>query len=60
MKLNKTDYLLERASNGGYYARLTVDTTCSAYGESPEEAVRNLQETMNEMVDEMYLVENFI
>ena len=25
MKLNKTDYVLERASDGGYYAWLTVD-----------------------------------
>ena len=44
MKLNKTDYVLERASDGGYYAWLTV----------------NLQETMNEMIDEMYMVEEFI
>ena len=25
MKLNKTDYVLERASDGGYYAWLTVN-----------------------------------
>ena len=49
MKLNKTDYVLERASDGGYYAWLTVNMQCNAYGESPEEAVLNLQETMNEM-----------
>ena len=54
MKLNKTDYVLERASDGGYYAWLTVNMQCNAYGESPEEAVLNLQETMNEMIDEMY------
>ena len=53
MKLNKTDYVLERASDGGYYAWLTVNMQCNAYGESPEEAVLNLQETMNEMIDEM-------
>ncbi|MFR4303281.1 MAG: hypothetical protein ACLT4H_06300 [Bacteroides thetaiotaomicron] len=57
MKLNKTDYVLERASDGGYYAWLTVNMH---YGESPEEAVLNLQETMNEMIDEMYMVEEFI
>ena len=39
MKLNKTDYVLERASDGGYYAWLTVNMQCNAYGESPEEAV---------------------
>ena len=41
MKLNKTDYVLERASDGGYYAWLTVNMQCNAYGESPEEAVLN-------------------
>ena len=39
---------------------LTVNMQCNAYGESPEEAVLNLQETMNEMIDEMYMVEEFI
>ena len=60
MKLNKTDYVLERTSDGGYYAWLAVNIQCNAYGDSPEEAVNNLQETMNEMIDEMYMVEEFI
>ena len=47
MKLNRTDYVLERASDGGYYAWLTVNMQCNAYGESPEEAVQNLQNIMN-------------
>ena len=54
MKLNRTDYVLERASDGGYYVWLTVNMQCNAYGESPEEAVQNLQNIMNEMIDEMY------
>lgn len=29
MKLNKTDYVLERASDGGYYAWLTVNNVSS-------------------------------
>ena len=29
MKLNKTDYVLERASDGGYYAWLTVNMQCN-------------------------------
>ena len=33
MKLNKTDYVLERASDGGYYAWLTVNMQCTAYEE---------------------------
>ena len=55
MKLNKTDYVLERASDGGYYAWLTVNMQCNAYGESPDEAIRNLEESMNEIIDEMYM-----
>ena len=55
MKLNRTDYVLERASDGGYYVWLTVNMQCNAYGESPEEAVQNLQNIMNEMIDEMYM-----
>ena len=57
MKLNRTDYVLESASDGGYYAWLTVNMYCNAYGESPEEAIQNLQNIMNEMIDEMYMVE---
>ena len=60
MKLNRTDYVLESSSDGGYYAWLTVNMKCNAYGESPEEAVQNLQNIMNEMIDEMYMVEEFI
>lgn len=32
MKLNKTDYMLECTSDGGYYAWLTVNMQCNAYG----------------------------
>ena len=60
MKLNRPDYVLERASDGGYYVWLTVNMQCNADGESPEEAVQNLQNIMNEMIDEMYMVEEFI
>ena len=41
-------------------AWLTVNMQCNAYGESPEEAVQNLQNIMDEMIDEMYMVEEFI
>ncbi|WP_455587444.1 type II toxin-antitoxin system HicB family antitoxin [Bacteroides sp.] len=60
MKLKKTDYVLECTSDGGYYAWLTVNMQCNAYGDSPEEAVYNLQQTIEELLDEMYLVEEFI
>ena len=60
MKLNKTDDVLERTSDGGYYAWLTVSMQCNAYGDSHEEAVINLEQTMEDMVEEMYLVEDFV
>lgn len=60
MILSKTDYVLERTTDGGYYAWLTTNMQCSAFGESPEEAVTNLEEAMNEIIDEMYMVEDFV
>ena len=60
MKLNKTDYVLERTLDGGYYAWLTMNLQCNAYGESPEEAILNLEDIMEEMIDSMYLVEEFV
>lgn len=60
MKIKKTDYVLERTSDGGYYAWLTVNMHCNAYGDSPEEAVENLQQTMEDLFDDMYMVEDFI
>lgn len=44
MKLNMTDYVLELAFDG----------------DSPEEEILNLEQTMEELVEEMYLVEDFI
>jgi len=37
-----------------------VNIQCNAYGDSPEEAVNNLQQSMEDLLDEMYLVEEFI
>ena len=51
MKLNKTDYVLERASDGGYYAWLTVNMQCNAYGESPEKAQTEQQGQANRKTD---------
>lgn len=45
MNLNRTDYALERITEGG---------------NSPEETVENLQEIMKELMEEMYLVEDFV
>lgn len=60
MKLNQKDYALECASDGGYYAWSAVNAPCTIYNESPEESFLNLQETINEIIDGMYLVEDFV
>ncbi len=60
MKLNKTDYVLERTSDGGYYAWLIVRMQCNEDGDSPEEAVINMEQTMESMVEEMNLGEDFV
>lgn len=60
MRLDKKDYEIERASDGGYFAWMTINIQCNAYGDSPEEAVDNLQETMQDLMDEMYMVEDFL
>ena len=52
MKLKKTDYVLECTFDGGYYAWLTVNMQCNAYGDSPEE-------TMEELINETYMMEDF-
>ncbi len=60
MILNKTDYVLERTSDGGYFAFLKVSHFFKGYGITPEEAVRNLKRRVDELVSEMYMVEDYV
>jgi len=60
MRLKREDYVLERTSDGGYFAWLSFNMQCNAYGDSPEEAVLKLQQVMEELVNDMYLVEDFV
>ena len=60
MKLRKKDYVLERTTDGGYFAYLSYNMQCSAYGDTPEEALEYLQEGINEYVSDMYLVEDYV
>ena len=59
MRLTKKDYELERTSEGGYYAWLTGNVQFNAYGDSPEEAVDNLCEIIEESVREVYWAEEY-
>lgn len=59
MRLKKQDYQLECTTDGGFFAYLSYNMQCSAYGDTAEEALSNLQSAMDEYLDEMYLVENF-
>ena len=60
MKLEQQDYRLEAAAEGGFCAYLSYNSQCCAYGETPDEAVYNLQNMIDEYTDCMYLVEEFV
>ena len=54
MKLNRNDYAIEATTDGGYYAYLKSNIMCSAYGETPDEAI------VDDFVTDMYMVEEFV
>lgn len=60
MKLNKIDYMFECIFDGGYYVWFIVNMQCNVYGDLFEEVVKNLEQIMEDLVEEMYLVEDFI
>ncbi|MCD8030563.1 MAG: hypothetical protein LUF04_10355 [Bacteroides sp.] len=60
MILNQTDYVLERTSDGGYWAFLKVSRFFKGYGITPEEAINNLKRKIDEIVSEMYMVEEYV
>jgi predicted RNase H-like HicB family nuclease len=60
MRLNREDYVLERTTDGGYCAYLSYNMQCNAYGDTPEEAIEYLQENMDDYINEMYLVEDYV
>lgn len=60
MKLNREDYVIDRTTDGGFYAYLVSNIQCSSYGESPEEALDGLEDVISDYVDGMYLIEDFV
>lgn len=60
MILNKQDYVLERTTDGGFCAYLSFNKQCCAFGDTPEETIDKLTDTMAEYFDGMYLVEDYI
>ncbi|BEG98910.1 type II toxin-antitoxin system HicB family antitoxin [Bacteroides sedimenti] len=60
MKLNKEDYVIERTTDGGYCAYLSWNMQCMVHGDTPEEALDSLQETINDYIHWMYLVDEFV
>lgn len=60
MRLNREDYVLERTTDGGFCAYLCYNMQCSAYGDTPEEAIEYLQENMDDYINDMYLVEDYV
>lgn len=59
MKLSEKDYVLERTTDGGFYAYLSRNMQCSAYGDTPEETIENLTEATEEYIDDIYMVEDY-
>ena len=59
-KLNMKDYKVEAAAGGGFYAYCINDLLCSAYGETPDEAYDNLILAMEDMMCDMYMVEEYL
>lgn len=60
MKLNENDYIIELVTDGGYFAYFMNNILCSAYGDTPDEARDNLEQIVDEFVNDMFMVEDFI
>lgn len=60
MKLNRDDYTVEAAAGGGFNAYFMNNFLCSAYGETPDEACDNLELIVDDFVNDMYMVEEFV
>jgi predicted RNase H-like HicB family nuclease len=60
MKLKRGEYVLERNANGGYLAYFSRNKLCCGYGDTPEKALKRLQNYMDDYVNGMYLVEEFV
>lgn len=59
MKLKGNEYTVEAATDGGFYAYVISNTLCSAYGDSPEEAYENLEQVVDDLVSDMYMIDDF-
>ncbi len=60
MKLSINDCIVEAAAEGGFYAYLTHNLLCSAYGETPDEAYENLELIIDDFVSDMYMAEEYV
>lgn len=60
MKLNQSEYAIEAAVGGGFFAYYKDNLLCSAYGETPDEACENLERVLDDFVSDMYMVEEYV
>lgn len=58
MKLNINNFTVEAAAGGGFCAYLMNNLLCSAYGETPDEACENLQQIVDDLVSDVYTLED--
>ena len=54
------DYTVEVAEGGGFLAYYMDNLLCSAYGETPEEACENLERVVEDIISDMYMVEEYV
>ena len=60
MCIRDSDYTVEAAAGGGFYAYFMNNVLCRAYGETPDEACENLEQLVDDFVSDMYMVEEFV
>ena len=60
MRLKASDSVVEVARGGGFFAYVRDNMLCSAYGETAEEALENLEGVVDDFVSDMYTLEEFV
>lgn len=59
MNFNENDFVIESTADGGFFAYLSSNLQCNAYGDSYEEAEENLRTNVEEFIDTYYNVEEY-
>lgn len=58
--IEQSDYTVEAVGRFGFMAYYMDNLLCSAYGETPDEACKNLEQVIDEFIGDMYMVEEYV